>query len=103
MVALTSSWLRRAIRLDWLRVSADLAGTAPTLPSWCAIHKRFDMSHAGGVNQALVIQDSKKKIKRWCLNNVLAESSSDADGSAVVRVHVPPLAAVTVPVATVAL
>jgi hypothetical protein len=38
-------------------------------------------------------------IKRWCLNNVLAESSSDADGSAVVRVHVPPLAAVTVPVA----
>ena len=57
------------------------------------------MSHAGGVNQALVIQDSKK-LKRWCLNNVLAESSSDADGSAVVRVHVPPLNAVTVPVAT---
>ncbi len=24
VVALTSSWLRRAIRLDWLRVSADL-------------------------------------------------------------------------------
>jgi hypothetical protein len=38
-------------------------------------------------------------IKRWCLNNVLAEVSSDADGSAVARVHVPPLAAVTVPVA----
>jgi hypothetical protein len=38
-------------------------------------------------------------IKRWCLNTVLAEVSSDADGSAVVRVHVPPLAAVTVPVA----
>jgi hypothetical protein len=36
-------------------------------------------------------------IKRWCLNNVLAEVSSDADGSAVVRVHVPPLAAVTTP------
>jgi hypothetical protein len=36
---------------------------------------------------------------RWCLNSVLAEVSSDADGSAVVRVHVPPLAAVTVPVA----
>jgi hypothetical protein len=84
------SWLRRAIRLDcWLRVSADLAGTAPTLPSWCVIHKRFDMSQA-------------EFIKRWCLNNVLAEPSSDADGSAVVavvRVHVPPLAAVTVPVA----
>jgi hypothetical protein len=39
-------------------------------------------------------------IERWCLNNVLAEVSSDADGSAVVRVHVPPLTAVTVPVAT---
>ncbi len=90
VVALTSSWLRRAIRLDWLRVSADLdAGTAPTLPSWCVIHKRFDMSQA-------------EFIKRWCLNNVLvvlAESCSDEDGSAVVCVHVPPLAAVTVPVA----
>jgi hypothetical protein len=53
VVALTSSWLRRAIRLDWLRVSADLAGTAPTLPSWCVIHKRFDMSQA-------------EFIKRWC-------------------------------------
>jgi hypothetical protein len=39
-------------------------------------------------------------IERWCLNNVLAEVSSGADGSAVVRVHVPPLNAVTVPVAT---
>jgi hypothetical protein len=34
-------------------------------------------------------------IERWCLNNVIAEVSSDADGSAVVRVHVPPLNAVT--------
>jgi hypothetical protein len=88
VVALTSSWLRQAIsRLDWLRVSADLAGTALTLPSWCVIHKRFNMSQAGF-------------IERWCLNNVLAEVSSGADGSAVVRVHVPPLNAVTVPVAT---
>jgi len=86
VVALTSSWLRRAIRLDWLRVSADLAGTALTLPSWCVIHKRFNMSQADF-------------IERWCLNNVLAEVSSGADGSAVVRVHVPPLNAVTVPVA----
>ena len=39
VVALASSWIRRAIRLDWLRVSADLAGTAPALPSWCVIHK----------------------------------------------------------------
>ena len=51
------------------------------------IHKRFNMSQAGF-------------IERWCLNNVLAEVSSGADGSAVVRVHVPPLNAVTVPVAT---
>jgi hypothetical protein len=86
VVALTFSWLRRAIRLDWLRVSADLAGTALPLPSWCVIHKRFDVSQA-------------EFIKRWCLNNVLADVSSDADGSAIVRVHVPPLAAVTVPVA----
>ena len=84
VVALASSWLRRAIRLDWLRVSADLAGTALTLPSWCVVHKRFNMSQAGF-------------IERWCLNNVLAEVSSGADGSAVVRVHVPPLNAVTVP------
>ena len=87
VVALASSWIRRAIRLDWLRVSADLAGTALTLPSWCVVHKRFNMSQAGF-------------IERWCLNNVLAEVSSGADGSAVVRVHVPPLNAVTVPVAT---
>jgi hypothetical protein len=39
-------------------------------------------------------------IERWCFNNVLAEVSSGADGSAVVRVHVPPLNVVTVPVAT---
>jgi hypothetical protein len=53
----------------------------------CLFHKRFNMSQAGF-------------IERWCLNNVLAEVSSGADGSAVVRVHVPPLNAVTVPVAT---
>ncbi len=65
----------------------DLAGPALTLPSWCVIHKRFNMSQADF-------------IERWCLNTVLAEVSSGADGSAVVRVHVPPLHAVTVPVAT---
>jgi hypothetical protein len=67
VVALASSWLRRAIRLDWLRVSADLAGTALTLPAWCVIHKRFNMSQADF-------------IERWCLDNVLAEVSSGADG-----------------------
>jgi hypothetical protein len=66
--------------------ASAVVAPAPTLPSWCVIHKRFDMSQA-------------EFIKRWCLNIVLAEVSSDADGSAVVRVHVPPLAAVTVPVA----
>ncbi len=50
-----SGFFLRAIRLDWLRVSADLAGTAPTLPSCCVIHKRFDIQcGAGRVNQALV-------------------------------------------------
>ncbi len=92
VVALTSSWLRRAIRLDWLRVSADLAGTELTLPSWCVIHKRFNLSQAGF-------------IERWCLNNVLAEVSSDADvrvsccACTYVHMHVPLLTTVTVPVA----
>jgi hypothetical protein len=44
VVALTASWIRRAIRLDWLRVTTDLAGTASTLPSWCVLHRRFDLS-----------------------------------------------------------
>jgi hypothetical protein len=42
VVALTAAWIARAVRLDWLRVSTDLAGAATALPSWCAIHKRFD-------------------------------------------------------------
>jgi hypothetical protein len=72
----------------FIRVSADLAGTALTLPSWCVIHKRFNMSQAGF-------------IERWCLNNVLAEVSSGADGSAVsCACTCATLNAVTVPVAT---
>ncbi len=67
VVALTSSWLRRAIRLHWL---LTLQGRRRhcLLGHWCVIHKRFDMSQA-------------EFIQRWCLtNNVLAEVSSDADG-----------------------
>jgi hypothetical protein len=86
MVALTTSWIKRAIRFDWLRVTTDLAGTAPTLPSWCAIHRRFDLSQADFV-------------QRWCIGTVLAHVSSDTAGSAAVRVHVPTMTAVTVPVA----
>ena len=86
VVALTSSWLRRAIRLDWLRVTTNLAGTAAPLPSWCVIHKRYDMSQA-------------EFIARWCLGAVLAHVSSDAAGSATVSVHVPSMTAVTVPLA----
>ena len=85
VVALTASWIRRAIRLDWLRVTADLAGTASTLPSWCVLHRRFDLSQ-------------EDFAQRWCLGAVLAHVSSDAAGSVAVRVHVPPMNAVTVPV-----
>ncbi len=75
VVALTTSWIQRAIWLDWLRVTTDLAGTAPTLPSWCAIHKRFDLSQADFVDL----------VQRWCLGTVLAHvSSDDTAGSAAV-------------------
>ncbi len=67
VVALTAAWIARAVRLDWLRVSTDLAGTATALPSWCLIHKRFDLSQADF-------------SQRWCLGNVLAHVSTDAAG-----------------------
>jgi hypothetical protein len=41
VVALTAAWVERVLRLDWLRVSTDLAGTSPTLPSYCTIHQCF--------------------------------------------------------------
>ncbi len=63
MVALTAAWIARAVRLDWLRVSTDLAGAATALPSWCAIHKRFDYFD---LSQADFSQ------RCWCLGNVLA-------------------------------
>jgi hypothetical protein len=65
--------------LDWLRVSSDytdLAGATTALPSWCAIHKRFDLSQA-------------EFFQRWCLGNVLAHVSTDAAGSPALCVHVP--------------
>ena len=40
VVATTSAWLSRAIRQDWLRVTATLTGAA-VLPSWCVLDKRF--------------------------------------------------------------
>ncbi len=70
VVALTAAWIARAVRLDWLRVSTDLAGAATTLPSWCAIPKypkRFDLSQA----------DFSQRI---CLGNVRARVSTDAAG-----------------------
>ncbi len=76
MVALTAAWIARAVRLDWLRVSTDLAGTATALPSWCLIHKRFDLSQADF-------------SQRWCLGNVLAHVSTDAAGLPALCVHVP--------------
>ncbi len=61
VVVLTAVWIARAVWLDWLRVSTDLAGAATALPSWCAIHKRFDLSQADF-------------SQRWCLGNVLAHA-----------------------------
>ncbi len=47
VVALTAAaWTARVVRLAWMRVSTDLAGATTTLPSWCAIRKRFDPSQA---------------------------------------------------------
>ncbi len=38
------TWVhQRAIRLNWVRVSSDLAGASASLPTWCSIHTRFDM------------------------------------------------------------
>ncbi len=33
VVALVASWVQRAIRLDWLRVTSDLAGESASLPT----------------------------------------------------------------------
>jgi hypothetical protein len=78
VVALVTSWVQRAIRLDWLRVASDLAGESASLPTWCSIHTRFDTSQAD-------------VMERWCLGSVLAHVSADAAGSAALCVHVPPL------------
>ncbi len=75
VVGLTAAWVWRAIRLDWLRVVADLT-RAHTLPSWCIIHIRFNLSQADF-------------SKRWCLGNVLAQVSSDGTGLPTLCVHVP--------------
>jgi hypothetical protein len=42
--------------------------------------------------------DLVQLVQRWCLGAVLAHVSSDAAGSAAVRVYVPPMTAVPVPV-----
>ncbi len=70
------SCVQRAIRLDWLRVTSDLAGESASLPTWCSNHKRFDLSQADFV-------------ERWCLGSVLAYVSMDAAGSAALCVHCP--------------
>ena len=76
VVALTAALVERAIRLDWLRVTVDLAGASTTLPAWCTIHKHFDLSQADF-------------SQRWCLGAVLAHVSAGSDGSPVLCVHVP--------------
>jgi hypothetical protein len=87
LTRLTAAWVGRAIRLDWLRVVADLT-QAHTLPSWCIIHKRFNLSQADF-------------SKRWCLGDALAQVSSDGiDGTALptLCVHVPTAATTAIPV-----
>jgi hypothetical protein len=78
VVALVKSWVQRAIRLDWLSVASDFAGALASLPTWCSIHKRIDLSQA----------DFEE---RWCLGSVLAHVFMDAAGSAALCVHVPPM------------
>ncbi len=62
-VTSATSWVQRAIRLDWLRVTSDLAGASASLPTWCSIHTRFDLSQAD-------------LEERCCLGSVLAHVSS---------------------------
>jgi hypothetical protein len=76
VVAMAAAWVERAVRLDWLRVSTSLAGASSALPSWCVIHKPFDLSQEGFA-------------QRWCLGAVLAHVSTDEAGSRVLCVHVP--------------
>jgi hypothetical protein len=59
-------------------VTTDLAGVSASLPIWCAVHTRFDLSQA----------DFEE---RWCLGGVLARAHvpMDAAGLAALCVHVP--------------
>ena len=43
VVRLAAAWIARAVRLDWLRVSAALPGAA-ALPTWCVIEERFRLT-----------------------------------------------------------
>ncbi len=79
VVALTAAWVERAVRLDWLRVSTDLVGASPTLPSWC--------------NSSVFFLSQAEFAQRWCLEpggSVLAAVSTDESGSTpTLCVHVP--------------
>lgn len=77
MVAVLRASVSRAIRLDWLHVSASLPGAAE-LPSWCVLSDRCRLTHEQ-------FQD------RWCLGAVLAHVSAGAEtagGPAALHVHV---------------
>ena len=75
VVAATSTWLARAIRQDWMRVSAALPG-ARILPSWCV--------------QERALQLTQEQFRdRWCINDVLAHIASAAAGDPRLQVHVP--------------
>jgi hypothetical protein len=77
VVAMVHAWVSRAIRQDWLWVSASLPGAA-VLPSWCAMDKCFQLT-----------QDQFRD--RWCINDILAHIDTDTSvaGRSALCVHVP--------------
>jgi hypothetical protein len=77
VVALVRAWVSRAIRQDWLRVSATLPGAA-VLPSWCVIEQRYQLTQ-------------EQFEDRWCLNGTLAHIDTTAAGCPLLCVHVPGL------------
>jgi hypothetical protein len=75
VVAATAALIARAIRLDWLRVTASLPGAA-VLPSWCVIDKTFQLTQ-------------EQFQERWCASNILAHIAVSVAGGVALHVHVP--------------
>ena len=78
VVGLTAAWVGRAIRLDWLRVVADLTPSGTHSPF--LVH--HSLTNASDLSQA-------DFSRRWCLGDVLAQVSSDGTALPTLCVHVP--------------